>query len=72
LTGDRQGDAGVVIESLAEAIAALVAALVELIALPGEMIVWVVLALVELVVALVARRAWVRPRLRRWWETKGT
>ncbi len=51
---------------IAEAIAALVAALANLLALLGELIAWVVMALAELVVALWMRRAYTKPKLRRW------
>jgi len=59
-----------VIEPLAEAVAALVGVLVDLIALLGEMIAWVVMAAVELVVALWMRRSYTKPKFRRWRKAK--
>ena len=58
------------IEPLAELIAALVAAFASLLALLGELIAWVVMASVEVVVALWMRRSYTKPKLRRWRKAK--
>jgi len=59
-----------VVEPLAELVAALVAALANLLALLGELIAWVVMAAVELVVALWLRRRVTAPKFRRWRRIK--
>ena len=58
------------IEPLAELVAVLIAALAGLLALLGELIAWVVMAAVELVVALWMRRSYTKPKLRRWRKAK--